>query len=119
MDILFAVLAMLENGSESQITKQWVGKYCINEDFFIDARKQLMKEGVFTAKDLKWTDCTKETVCRKIILAYWRRYCKRALKEMNIKTLCAVFRKGSKGRYSKTAVNYARRANNLYKELRK
>ena len=115
-DILFKVLEDLEGSSDSRITKTEVGRYCITEPFFIDGYAQLLKDD---DANLKWKDMTDPKIAREVILAYWKRYCPKALKDGDIRVLAAVFRKGPRGYNNPTGIRYGKRALALYYEYKK
>lgn len=117
-DALFKVLEELEGSSDSRITKTEVGRYCITEAFFLDAKEQLQKEGRHFLH-LKWSDLTNHNWSHLLTEAYWRRYCPKALQSGDIKVLAAVFRKGPRGFQNPTGISYGKRAQNLYYEYSK
>lgn len=71
-----------------------VGPYQITPDFFTDAMQQLEFEKRDTSH-IKFRDLEKdEALCRRIILAYFRRYCPVLLKNDEFKDMSRIFHRG-------------------------
>ncbi len=117
-EILFKVLEDLEGSSDSRITKTEVGRYCITKAFFIDG-KDWLENDIAMATGYQWKHCSNPSVAQYIILAYWKRYCPKALKDGDIRVLSAVFRKGPRGFENPTGVSYGKRALALYYDYEK
>ncbi len=102
LDAMFKALAEVEQGTGPG------GVYCITRGYWQDARVTWAYSEV--------SDPANDTLARLTCLAYWRRYCPRALDAMDVRTLAAVHNGGPSGRTRPAAVDYAERVNNLYQE---
>lgn len=63
-----------------------------------------------------WQDVEKRAFARRVVVAYWQRYCPRALAERNLSVLSRVHNGGPRGASKRATLPYAAK---VMKELRK
>ena len=108
---LFQAIAMMEGSTDDRFQNGEVGRYCITEAFYIDGSDYIRKEkGSYPPTHI---DMMNPHESRKVIIAYWKRYCPKAYQDKNYLILGAIFRKGPKGYKTATGLDYGNRLTNL------
>jgi len=105
LDEILAALAEVETGGHPEGGRHArgdggsaLGPYQIHRAYWLDARLP----GA-------WEDCAGEAYSRRVVLAYWRRWCPRALQELDAETLARVHNGGPRGAGKASTLAYWRR----------
>lgn len=76
------------------------------------------EDAVEWCKELKgtWADCYARVYAERCVVAYWHRYCRRALKDGNCEVLARVHNGGPKGHTKRATEGYWRKVSELLED---
>jgi hypothetical protein len=98
INLLLAAMAIVESGNNARAVGdngKAIGVYQIHYAYWQDSNVPG-----------RYEDCYKPDYARRVVLAYWKRYCPGALEDEDLQTLSRVHNGGPKGYKNKNTVKY-------------